>query len=263
MTPFVSRLLVAAVGLPVVLGLVWLGGWWLFGLALVVGLLALHELYTMARALRPVVIGGYVGLALGLLGTQLGGVSWLFAGILSTLAVSFLVFGFADARPSATAAMGTTVLGVVWVGGGLGCLLLVRDIPRDGRLAIFTVLIAVFAADSAAYLVGRAVGRRKLAPTISPGKSVEGFLAGSLAAVAVAFFALYEQHYLETWESIVLGAAVALAAAAGDLFESAIKRDLGAKDSGRLLAGHGGMLDRLDAPLWAAPAAYLVLLSVS
>jgi phosphatidate cytidylyltransferase len=141
--------------------------------------------------------------------------------------------------------------------------LLVRDIPEQGRLAIFTVLIAVFAEDTAAYFVGRAVGRRKLAPTISPGKSVEGFLAGTLAAVAVAFFALYEQDYLETWESIVLGVAVALAAAAGDLFESAIKRDLGVKDSGSLLAGHGGVLDRLDAPLWAVPAAYVVLLAFS
>jgi phosphatidate cytidylyltransferase len=263
MGAFWSRILIALAGLPLVLGLVWLGGWWLFGLALAGGLIALHELYSMARGLRPVVIGGYVGLVLTLLGTQLGGAEWLFAGMLSTLAASFLIFGFSDARPSATASMGTTLLGVVWVGGGLGTVLLVRDIPEQGRLAIFTVLIAVFAEDTAAYFVGRAVGRRKLAPTISPGKSVEGFLAGTLAAVAVAFFALYEQDYLETWESIVLGVAVALAAAAGDLFESAIKRDLGVKDSGSLLAGHGGVLDRLDAPLWAVPAAYVVLLAFS
>ena len=263
MSAFWSRIVVALVLLPGVLGLVWLGGWWLFGVALAAGLLALHELYTMARGLRPVVIGGYVGLVLALLGTELGGVPWLLAGVLSTLAVSFLVFGFSDARPSATAAMGTTLLGVAWVGGGLACLLLVRDIPEQGRLAIFTVLLAVFADDTAAYFVGRAIGRHRLAPTISPGKSVEGFVAGTLAAVAVAFFALYEQGYLETWESLVLGGAVALAAAAGDLFESALKRDLGRKDSGRLLAGHGGVLDRLDALLWAGPAAYVVLLAVS
>ena len=263
MSAFWSRIVVALVLLPAVLGLVWLGGWWLFGVAVAAGLLALHELYTMARGLRPVVIGGYAGLVLALLGTELGGVPWLLAGVLSTLAVSFLVFGFSDARPSATAAMGTTLLGVAWVGGGLACLLLVRDIPEQGRLAIFTVLLAVFADDTAAYFVGRAIGRHRLAPTISPGKSVEGFVAGTLAAVAVAFFALYEQGYLETWESLVLGGAVALAAAGGDLFESALKRDLGRKDSGRLLAGHGGVLDRLDALLWAGPAAYVVLLAVS
>ena len=88
-------------------------------------------------------------------------------------------------------------------------------------------------------------------------------MAGTLAAVAVAFFAMYEQDYVETWQALVLGGAVAIAATAGDLFESAIKRDLGVKDSGRLLAGHGGVLDRVDAPLWAGPAAYAVLLAVS
>jgi len=260
---FWSRILVAAVLLPLVLGVVWLGGWWLLGAALAGGVLALHELYTMARGLRPIVIGGYAGLLLALLGVQLGGVAWLFAGILGALAVSFLVYGFSDARPSATAAMGTTLLGVAWVGGGLGCLLLVRDIPENGRLAIFTVLIAVFADDTAAYFVGRLIGRHRLAPTISPGKSVEGFVAGTIAAVAVAFFALYEQEFLDTWEALVLGLAVALASTAGDLFESAVKRDLGTKDSGRLLAGHGGMLDRLDSLLWAGPAAYVVLLALA
>ncbi len=263
MNAFWSRILVALVLLPLVLGLVWLGGWWLLGVAMLGGLVALHELYTMARRLRPIVIGGYIGFVLALVGVQLGGVQWLFAGLLGTLAVSFLVFGFSDARPSATAAMGTTLLGVVWVGGGLGCLLLVRDIPEQGRLAIFTVLIAVFADDTAAYFVGRAIGRHKLAPTISPGKSIEGFVAGTVAAVAVAFFAMYEQDYLETWEALVLGAAVALAATGGDLFESAIKRDLGSKDSGRMLAGHGGVLDRVDSLLWAGPAAYVVLLTVA
>jgi phosphatidate cytidylyltransferase len=260
---FWSRILVAAVLLPVVLGLVWVGGWWLWSAALGAGLIALHELYTMARSLRPVLLGGYVGLVLALLGMQLGGVAWLFAGILGTLAVSFAVFGFSDSRPSATAALATTLLGVVWVGGGLGCLLLVRDVPDHGRLAILTVLLAVFADDTAAYFVGRAIGRHKLAPTISPGKSVEGFVAGTLAAVAAAFFVLYDQGFVEISESLVLGVAVALAATAGDLFESAVKRDLDVKDSGRLLAGHGGMLDRLDSLLWAGPAAYVVLLTVT
>jgi phosphatidate cytidylyltransferase len=262
-SPFWSRLVVGAVLLPLVLGIVWLGGWWLCTAAIVGGLIALHELYTMGRGLRPIVIGGYAGLVLTLLGAKAAETSWMLGGILATILVAFVVFGFSDARPSATGAMSLTLLGVVWVGGGLGCLMLLREIPGDGRLAIFTVLIAVFADDTAAYFVGRAVGRHKMAPRISPGKSWEGFVGGTLAAMAVAFFAMYDQGFLTDLEAIALGAGVALSATLGDLFESAIKRDLGVKDSGRLLAGHGGVLDRVDSLLWAGPAAYFIVLAVT
>jgi phosphatidate cytidylyltransferase len=254
-----SRILVAAALLPLVCGLVYLGGWWLVTLAIVAGLLALHELYTMARPLRPIVLGGFAGLTLTLLGTQLGGSTWLLAGILSTIALSFLVFLTGGARQSATSAFAVTILGVAWVGGGLAHLVAIRGLPDDGRLLIFTVILTVFVDDTAAFIVGRLIGRHRLAPVISPGKSWEGFVGGTLAAVAVPFFALYEQDVIETWESLVLGVVIALAATFGDLFESAVKRDLGVKDSGRLLGGHGGVLDRLDSLLWAGPAAYYAL----
>src|SRR4029077_15779574 len=205
------------------------------GLGLVGGILALHELYGIARGLRPLVLGGYAGLVLVMVGAQLGSTPWLVAAIGGTFVVSFLVFGISDARPSFTAAMGTTLLGVVWVGGGLAALLLVRDADR-GRLALFTVLLAVWADDTAAHFVGRTIGRHRMAPTLSPKKSWEGFLAGTIAAMAVAFFALYQDRdtYLTIWQAVVLGAAVAVAAALGDLFESAVKRDVSVKDSGRL-----------------------------
>jgi phosphatidate cytidylyltransferase len=260
---FWSRILVALVGLPVVLGIVWLGGWWLFAVALVGGLMALHELYAMGRGLRPIVLGGYVGLVLTLLGVQLGDVTWMLGGMFATVLVAFVLYGFSDARPSATAAISLTLLGVVWVGGGLGCLMLLRAIPEDGRLVIFTVLIAVFADDTAAYFVGRTIGRHKMAPRISPGKSWEGFVGGTIAAMAVAFFAMYDQGYLTDLEALALGATVAFSSTLGDLFESAIKRDLGVKDSGRILAGHGGMLDRVDSILWAGPAALYLVLTVT
>jgi len=263
MGQFWSRIVIGAALLPIVLYLVWLGGWWLFALALVGGILALHELYVIARSLRPLVLGGYAGLVLVLLGAELGGTPWLVAGLGGTFVLSFLVFGISDARPSFTAAMGTTMLGVVWVAGGLAALILVRASER-GRLALLTVLLAVWADDTAAYFVGRAIGRHRMAPTLSPKKSWEGFVAGTIAAIAVAFFALYQDRdsYLTIWEAVVLGLAVAVAAALGDLFESAVKRDVGVKDSGRLLGGHGGFLDRLDAQLFAGPAAYVVLLAL-
>ncbi len=263
MSPFISRIVVAALLLPLVLGVVWLGGWWLFGLAAAGGLLALHELCAMARALRPIVLGGYVGLILTLLGAQLGGTTWLLAGILSTVPAALLVFFVSSARQHAVAGFAVTLLGVAWVGGGLSLLMLLRDEPDDGRLLIFTTLLAVFADDTGAFLVGRAIGRHRLAPAISPGKSWEGFVAGTLAAVLVTFFALYEQDVVTTGESLVLGLVIALSATMGDLFESAVKRDLAVKDSGRLLAGHGGVLDRLDSLLWAGPAAYVTLLALA
>lgn len=263
MSPLVSRILVAAILLPLVIGLVYLGGWWLFGLALAGGLLALHELYVIARGLRPLVLAGYLGFALTLLGLQLGGMPWMVGGMLSTFVFMFVVFGLSDVRASATASFGATVLGVVWVGGGIGSLLLVRDIPEVGFAAVMAVLFTVFAADTGAFFVGRTLGRHKMAPAISPAKSWEGFAGGVAAAVLTTFLVLYgdRDEFLSIPQSLALGAAIALASVLGDLFESAVKRDLQVKDSGKLLAGHGGMLDRLDSLLWAGPAAYFVILA--
>ena len=258
-----SRVLVAAILLPLVIGLVYLGGWWLFGLALVGGLLALHELYVMVRDLRPLVLGGYLGFALTLLGLQLGGLEWMLGGLLSTFVFAFVVYGLGGVRQSATTSFGVTLLGVAWVGAGIGCLLLIRDIPEFGFWAVMAVLFTVFAADTGAFFVGRTFGRHRMAPAISPKKSWEGFVGGVLAAIGMAFVILYKDRadFLSIPQSLLLGLVIALAAVLGDLFESAVKRDLEVKDSGRVLGGHGGMLDRLDSLLWAGPAAYFTILA--
>ncbi len=265
MSSFWSRILVAVVGLPVVLYLVWLGGWWIFALAAVVAVIALHEFFWIARPLRPLVLAGYTGAVLSLAGAWLGGPVWMTAGFLSTLALAFLLKGVSQTRQSVTVAVGTTVLGAGWVGLGLAHIVLLRAIAPtdDGRLAVFTVLLAVFAADTIAYVVGRLIGRHRLAPVISPGKTWEGLIAGMIAAVLVPFFAMYSSDFLDVGQSLVLGAVIAVAAPLGDLFESAIKRDLGVKDSGRLLLGHGGMLDRIDAVLFAAVASYYAILALT
>jgi phosphatidate cytidylyltransferase len=262
-SPLVSRVLVAAVLLPLVVGVVYLGGWWLVALALVGGLAALHELYVMARELRPLVLGGYLGFALTLLGLQLGGPVWMLGGLLSTFLFAFVVYGLSGVRQSATTSFGVTLLGVAWVGAGIGCLVLIRDIPDFGFWALMAVLFSVFAADTGAFLVGRALGRHRMAPAISPAKSWEGFVGGVLAAVGSAFVILYKDRddFLTIPQSLLLGLVIALAAVLGDLFESAVKRDLEVKDSGRVLGGHGGMLDRLDSLLWAGPAAYFAILA--
>ncbi len=263
MNPLLSRVLVVVVLLPLVIGLVYLGGWWLFGLALAGGLLALHELYVMVRDLRPLVLGGYLGFVTTLLGLQLGGLEWMLGGLLVTFVFAFVVYGLGGVRQSATSSFGVTLLGVVWVGAGLGCLLLIRDIPDFGFWSVMAVLFTVFAADTGAFFVGRTFGRHRLAPAISPAKSWEGFAGGVVAAVGTAFVILYKDRdeFLSIPQSLLLGLVIAFAAVLGDLFESAIKRDLEVKDSGRVLGGHGGVLDRLDSLLWAGPAAYFTILA--
>jgi phosphatidate cytidylyltransferase len=256
-----SRLAVIVAGLPVVVACAWYGGWFLFAAAAAATLVALHELYALARPLRPLVLAGYGGAVGALVGAQLGDAEWMLGGFLAVFPLAFVFAAVAATRQSATVALAATVLGAAWIGFGLAHLILVRRLGEDGDDAILTVLFTVFAADTLAYLVGRIAGRHRMTPVMSPGKTWEGFVAGAIAGVVVAFFLLYPTDFTG-WRSFVVGGALVLAATVGDLFESLVKRDLGAKDTGRILLGHGGMLDRIDSLLFAAPVGYYVLLAV-
>jgi phosphatidate cytidylyltransferase len=262
MSNWLSRVIVAIVGLPVVLGAMYLGGWWAFGLALVAALIALHEYWLLARPLAPLAPAGYIGAVFALVGAEVGGISWAVGGLFATFLLAFVLKEISEARAAATIAISGTVMGAVWVGGGLSFLILLRELPVHGRLAAITVLLAVWAGDTFAYLGGRLLGRHKMAPATSPGKTWEGFIVGSAATIFVAFVALYHQNFLTIGQSVALGVVVAIAAPIGDLFESLLKRDMAVKDTGTLLGGHGGMLDRIDALLFAAPAAYFLILAV-
>jgi phosphatidate cytidylyltransferase len=263
MNNFVSRIAVAVVGLPLVLGLLWLGGWWLFGLVAIAAFVGVHEFVTTARPLRPLAPAVYAGVILALVGAEKSGILWMAGGFLATFVFAFLLNAASETRAPTTAAVGSTVLGSAWIGLGLGSLILLRQMDDKPRLIAFAVVLAVFAADTLAYLVGRMAGRHKLAPRLSPKKTWEGLVGGAAAGIFVSFVALYDTRrtYLCVWEAIVLGVAVVAAAVIGDLFESAVKRDLEVKDTGRLLGGHGGVLDRLDALLFAAPAAYFLVIA--
>jgi phosphatidate cytidylyltransferase len=260
-TNALSRLLVAAAGIPLVLGLVYLGGWWVFGLAAVAAAIALHEFWLLARPLSPLAPAGYVGGLLALVGAELGGVTWMVGGVLTTLALAFLLKGISGARQTPTASISATLMGAVWIGFGLAFVILLRHTPDHGRLAAITLMVAVWGGDTFAYAGGRLLGRHKLAPMTSPGKTWEGFIFGTVATIFIVFVALYKQHYLTVTQSIVLGAVLAIVSPLGDLFESLLKRDMKVKDTGRLLGGHGGVLDRMDALLFAAPAAYFCILA--
>jgi phosphatidate cytidylyltransferase len=263
MSSLLSRVAVAAAGLPIILFAAYYGSWALLVVVAVVAVLALHELYQMTRALRPLVLAGYAGAVGAVTGASLGGAEWMLGGTALALLLSFVFAAVSETRQSTTVAVATTVLGAAWVGLGLGCLVLVRDLEPEGRLALITILLTVFVADTFAYFGGRLAGRHKLAPVISPGKTWEGLVAGLVGGILTTWIAVYEQPLLtESWEPFVLGAAIVVAAVCGDLFESMVKRDLGVKDSGRVLLGHGGILDRVDSLVFAGPAAYFALLAL-
>ncbi|HEX2112003.1 MAG TPA: phosphatidate cytidylyltransferase [Gaiellaceae bacterium] len=260
MSALASRLAVIVAGLPVVVACAWYGGWLLFAASAAAAIVALHELYALARPLRPLVLAGYAGASAALVGAQLGDAEWMLGGFLAVFPLAFGFAAVAATRQSTTVALAATVLGAAWIGLGLAHLILVRRLD-DGADAILAVLFSVFAADTVAYVVGRIAGRHRMTPVVSPGKTWEGFIAGAIAGVVVAFFLLYPTDFTG-WRSFVVGGALVLAAAVGDLFESLVKRDLGAKDTGRILLGHGGVLDRIDSLLFAAPAAFYVLVAV-
>src|SRR4030081_1695001 len=130
MTPFVSRIVISIVLLPIVLGAVYLGGWWVFALVAIAAGLALHEYWLMARPLSPLAPAGYIGAALALVGAEMSGLRWMVGGVLSSVVLAFVLKAISEARAAATAAISATVMGTLWIGGGLGFMILLRGIPH-------------------------------------------------------------------------------------------------------------------------------------
>lgn len=151
-----------------------------------------------------------------------------------------------------------TVMALVWIGGGGSAAVLILTLPSGLNLLVAHVLVTALG-DSGAFFAGTSFGRHKLAPTISPAKSWEGVIGGLAASIGGGAGAGALLPDLGPVHGLAIGALIGLLAPAGDLFESMIKRELGIKDSGRMLPGHGGMLDRLDAILFGAPAVLLYL----
>jgi phosphatidate cytidylyltransferase len=228
----------------------------------VLGILALHELYSMTRGVRPVDVAGF----LALVGAVLAALFGQPFHVLLALAAAFPVtYAIAVARPwreHVSWAVAVTLFGVLWVGLPLAHAVFLRELEHGGALLV-DALIATFVGDSIAYSAGKAWGRRKLAPGVSPNKTWEGMIAGIVGGTIAlwAFEAAY-QEFMTAGQALLIGLAVALAAPVGDLFESLIKRDLDVKDTGGLFGPHGGVLDRLDAVFFSVPVAYYVSLAV-
>ena len=188
----------------------------------------MHEFVTTARPLRPLAPAVYVGALLALFGAEKGGVVWLLGGFLATFVLAFVLHAVSSTRAPTTAAVGSTILGSAWIGLGLGFLLLLREMHDHGRLIAFTVVLAAWAAATFAYFGGRWLGRHKLAPRLSPGKSWEGLLVGAARGHLRGLHRAlrHARQVPVVWQAIVLGVVIVLAELVGDLFESALKRDL-------------------------------------
>jgi phosphatidate cytidylyltransferase len=154
-----------------------------------------------------------------------------------------------------------TLLGVWWLGLAFANAVLLRRLT-NGSGVMIDILVGTFLGDTAAYIGGRLFGRRPLAPSISPNKTVEGLFCGMLIAVLSVFIAGLNQAWLTKGNALLLGVTIAVLGPIGDLFESVVKRDAGSKDAGRLFGAHGGALDRLDAVIFTVVAGYYVWLAI-
>ncbi len=250
-----ARLLAAMPAIAFALFIVIEGGP-VFALGLfALGCVCMHELYAMYDRAHPVRLAGFLALA-GLLAAALYGNQAQV--LLVAVAALAVLFGLTivQRRPS-VGGMAVTLLGIYWIGFALAHAVMLRGLPH-GLGIVIDVLVGTFLGDTGAYLGGRLFGRRPLAPHISPNKTVEGLAIGIACAVLGVWFAGRYQDWLPGTHALVLGLGVAVVAPIGDLFESFVKREAAAKDSGRLFGAHGGALDRLDAVLFAAVVGYYI-----
>jgi phosphatidate cytidylyltransferase len=176
-----------------------------------------------------------------------------------------VIFIGAVARPDRagiTVSIAVTLFGIVWIGIPFAHAVLLRELPDHGAALLVDVLVATFVADTAAYAGGRMFGRHRLAPALSPNKTLEGLAFGFVGGTAGFWFAGLYQDWLPGIDALIMGMAVAALAPVGDLFESMIKRDLAIKDSGTIFGPHGGLLDRLDAVMFTIVAGYYLAVAL-
>ena len=254
-----SRLAVAAVGIPIAALVVWAGGIWFAAAVALLAVLALNELFSLTAEYRPLRWAAHLSAVLAIL------LAWLVddseRGVILGLALMLLLAAIAGLvlprREEVALRIGVTLFGAVYIGFPLAILVATRQLP-DGTGAVVNVLVGTWAFDTFSYAGGRMWGTRQIAARTSPGKTCVGFVIGVVGGTLAVWVAGLYMDWIDHAESLAVGLAICLAAYVGDLFESLLKRDARVKDSGRLLMGHGGVLDRFDSMLFASVAAYLV-----
>jgi phosphatidate cytidylyltransferase len=251
------RIASALVVFGLFLGSLLLGGWWFAAFVILAMIVSAGEFYHTIRSeeIRPLALFGLLGVVFMGVGAQTVGASAV-AGWAAAFAIVTLLYLTLSPRRQPLEDASVTIGGMAWV-GLLSFAILIAHGPQPVAFILFVVFIVV-ANDTAAYFVGRSLGRRPLAADLSPKKTVEGlaggFIAGLIVATVLATFPAWETIGIA--KALVAAAVIGVVVPLGDLVESMVKRSLGVKDMGSVLPGHGGMLDRIDGFLFAVPAIY-------
>lgn len=251
-----KRVLVALPWIAFAITITVAGGIVFAGAMVAIGVVSLREYVALTEDSRPLEIPAYIAVAALVAAAHFGTAF----NVLLILAATFpLLFAFAvnaRNRDGVTISIAVTLMGILWIGIPLIHAVLLRDLPSHGAALLVDVLVGTFVADTAAYATGRMFGSHKIAPNISPNKTIEGLIGGFLIGTMGFWFAGLYQDWLSGTDALIIGAAVAAIAPVGDLFESLLKRDLGKKDTGTIFGPHGGILDRLDAVFFTVVVGY-------
>lgn len=253
----INRILIAVPGIALAVGAVWLGGWaFTIALAVVAGLAVTEYLGLLSDA-GPVRWAAYAGVLVSVVLAATLDVPerGVLVGVGASVVLAAIGGLMLADRTEVTRRVALTAFGAVYIGVPVGLLIALRDLDF-GAAAVANILVGTWAFDTFSYFGGRLLGRHPIAPRTSPKKTVEGFLVGIAGGTASVVVAGLWMDWIDWHESLVLGAVICAVAYVGDLFESLMKRDLGIKDSGRLLGEHGGVLDRFDALFFTSIAGF-------
>lgn len=250
----------ALIGIPLLILLIYLGELYLFLTVVILSILGLYEYHRLFKdtAIKNILLLSFIGsLVVPFLFFFSEGQD-LIAGIFFLIIISFLYY--LVRFPLYTSfSLALTILGILYVSGGFAHLVLLRSLDQGFWLVIYTLVI-VWSTDTGAYFIGLSFGKHKLAPQISPQKSWEGFFGGIFFSVVGAYLLFNFVPLTNSRQLIMIAPLVSLGAQLGDLFESSLKRTVKVKDSGNIIPGHGGILDRFDSLLWSAPLTYYLII---
>jgi phosphatidate cytidylyltransferase len=257
-----KRVLVALPWIAFAIAIAVAGGLIFAAAMIAIGVVCRREYVTMTADSRPLAIPAYIAVAALIVAAHFGTAFNVLMVLAATFPLLFFFGARAQRQGGVTVAIATTLLGIVWIGIPLVHAVLLRDLPDHGAGLLVDVLVGTFVADTAAYATGRMFGSHKIAPSISPNKTIEGLVGGFVIGTMGFWFAGLYQDWLSGTDALLIGAAVAAIAPLGDLFESMLKRDLGTKDTGTLFGPHGGILDRLDAVLFTIVVGYYLAVAL-